>query len=257
MVELGKSVVSQDGLDPRQEILPRHNRDRVRDVFAAARANGKWADYGDVAVSWQILFPHDKSTLRLNEEVSRGLRHYAEDIGYQGYLPQVLIETLTQFKLLFPQSAEYIDLNRYWGRIIEHLRHQREAAYWEQVIIQTAQAKIIAPLRVDELRLDDDFLAHGQRKLTWFRSNDGEEERSEVAKSKWLPFAGVAAGLRILYPERFDELEIGGSDLQGMRSILSYLSRDPEVGDFLKLAANLKILTAQEVRVTPSGLVVE
>ncbi|MDO8618746.1 MAG: hypothetical protein Q7R49_02245 [Candidatus Daviesbacteria bacterium] len=78
-------------------------------------------------------------------------------------------------------------------------------------------------------------------------------------QKRWQEFSEKAAYTKVLFPKRIEEMELDKDAWENMQSQLDGIKRDTRFSntswkDFVSMAANMKILAAQEVRFTDHGL---
>ncbi len=84
--------------------------------------------------------------------------------------------------------------------------------------------------------------------------DNGMKEIKKLRDKNWRDFAVSLSRLRIIFPERFDEIDLNNRDWQGMKEELE-ISRDRESAlRFFRLAGYMKILAAEKVEITDKGL---
>ncbi len=145
-------------------------------------------------------------------------------------------------KILFPDKTAELDLDPAWQGMKDALESYRQADNWWNFANQAMQLKILFPDKTAELDLNDLAWQGMKNKLEYYR------------QGSWHAFADQAMNLKILFPDRTAELDLNDSAWQGMKEELESDRRNNNWGDFTSQATELKILAANEVKVTDQGL---
>ena len=177
------------------------------------------------------------------------------------HLSQNLFRQMASMKIINPEKFDETRRSHLpeieWSRTIERgLSHCREYQAWEDFAEMASNLKIIWPTTLTAFPVD---------MKKWITEDDKQKMINDKLEychkeNKWGRFSSLAAKLRILYPEKFSELNVNETAWRGMRNSLKQCRKDEQKWRWSigKLAADMKILAAEKVEVDEKeGLKVE
>ncbi|MEW6408271.1 MAG: hypothetical protein AB1465_06320 [Patescibacteria group bacterium] len=88
--------------------------------------------------------------------------------------------------------------------------------------------------------------------------SDWQEMKAKLQKYRqnknWWDFSWLAMEMKILFPDRSQELELNEEDWQGMRAALEEYRQNKDWGNFSWFAMKMKILAAFKAQITNQGI---
>jgi len=185
-----------------------------------------------LAMNLKILNP--RVELDLDENVWKEMRETLEAVKYNGDW-QSFSEQAISIKILNPDIFALDEVGRQCMK--SELERHRRARTWEAFFIQAVQVRIID--RDIDLKLDDG---------AWQRIRDQLEVNRK--NEEWGEFALHAANMKILDP--YIDLGLDEVAWHGIQTKLDEYRKADSF--FEKHAVAMKILAAEEVKVTEKGL---
>mgnify|MGYP006865039859 CR=1 FL=1 len=228
--------------DVETEVDDRKREGMLKDFEDDCEKNA-WASAADRGMSLKILFPNRVTELGL-EEKWEGMVDCYKSWCYEDNWNNVADQAV-RLKILFPDKVKELDLQDKWEDMKEWYETRCIDGTLESSLIMAKNLKILFPERVGELELESK-LKWGDIKARYYYHCRNKRKWSQA-------FIKMAIGVKILFPERMVELGIENKWQQMKESY----------EDFCKLeewklatiqAMNLKILAAQEIKITDQGL---
>lgn len=168
---------------------------------------------------------------------------------YRDVSPLVFINIAASLKILFPQRFGELNddnLNRIWTEAKKELETENEGgsdASFNQVH-DFLDLILLFPDRKSDINLDESLYLSAKR-----------ETEDTLQQGKWHDFVSLALSLRLVFPERFTEIKIKTNDWQMMKEALKNSVEEKGWNSRnIALAAGMKILAAEEVKITDQGL---
>lgn len=137
----------------------------------------------------------------------------------------------------FDPELEITDLE--WRERKSDLKADRRARHWWDFSAGAVILKILFPKRVSELNLNDSVWQNLKIELEKCREEALGIGEVQVA---WQDFMVMASRMKILFPERAAELEIGDEEKRGMEKSLKKHCQQRQWLQFLRRAVDMKIL---------------
>jgi len=195
---------------------------------------------------------------------------------------------VTSIKLLFPDKVSELRLDQgVWDGMSGQLDIERTSHEWQQFTRVAMALKLLFPTRISELKLDDSvwegmkdkldkyrfqtdfvsYLTHALRMTFLFPARKDEMGLGETVwngakrqlennhrKGKWAIYAQHAVAMKALFPKKvIAELKIGKDEWDRMKEMLPMLWSDNDMGKFMAHAMHMKLLAAEEIKITDKG----
>lgn len=231
--------------DPEKEIT-NEDWERMKENLKNRRGDN-WPNFFIRAVEIKLLFPDRTAELRLDDErvlgaMKEGLGKYRQKNKWWQFS-----EAAMEAKILFPERAAELGLDEQARKEMKKkLDHYKENKSWGEFAEQAMRVKIVFPHKASELGLTEEFWKNQKKRLERPRRN------------RYLywggDFAERAAVMKILFPERVPELGLNKETWEGMEGYLVERRNHGQLANFSKQAINMKILAAEEVKVSDNGL---
>lgn len=183
----------------------------------------------------KVLFPDEVS---LDESEQRRLLRLIKGYQKNQNWPQFLRAAVAARRLLPTIDSETYMNEGTWESLKEDCLKDRNSALFSAFFRKASMLKMISPKRVADLDLEA-TRQQSLEALSKLRSNPAK------AMTHWTY-------VKILYPELKKELRPTASELDIMKAVPGEWRNDAL--NFLPAAADLKILAAEEVKVTDSGV---
>ncbi len=206
-------------------------------------------NFHQAALATSILFPDQKKELvELNEETWETALYYRRDYN-KAPEPLAMAEAVAEIKLLYPEHEVKMD-NEQWSFLMEHLNIMYKAGHYGQFGELAKSLAIVRPVEMHKfLRSNEDYW-QGIKKVA-----EGSLKLFGTADESELEFVSDRlARARLLFPEQFHELVLNESTWISMHQKFRRLKQRGIATELLQSAANLKILTANDVAITAKGI---
>lgn len=238
--------------DPEKEIA-KEDWERYKERLNWTRENNVWREFVHSAADMKLLFPDRISELNLGGTDWQGMKKMLEEFRKPSAVARgAFLLVAEDMKFLFPQRIKELNItediwqeNVNWALNLYDQRFGGGSIRWQQFAESAKNLKMIFPERASELHLDE----------TAWRGMMGrlKEFQEKTAKNSSVPeveFIELAANMRILMPERFNEVSgVVKTRWQEIKSYWEKIQRKPP-----DMTVNMKILAAEEVKITDKGL---
>ena len=208
------------------------------------RAEHMWYFFAKKVMSMNILLPEKMEELDLkNEETWQGMRDYLKKLLKEGSSSDHLVSYATAMKIIFPERfSEFYVGGEVWEGMKNRLNREREAANWWAFAILALEMKILFPDRSSEFL--DDTAREGMEKLL-------KKMRSEKI---WYNYFQQAMQAKVLFPDRASDLYPDKTAWKEIKEHLMRARTDSRGETFLEIAMHMKLLAAEEIKITDQGL---
>lgn len=196
----------------------------------------------NLAIHFTVLFPDSNHEFGLDDALE-DLRQDME-AGRDGHW-DLFLDAATAISVYFPEQKKNLGLNNEVFKGVKEEIEDKRNTDWLTFAEMAVKLIILFPDRRDDLGLDDESILEGIKQA--MESCRGDD---------WPGFSEAAAALRLLFPVySIDKLGVDASAYQGVRQQFEIeRSREVERMDFLIIAKNLAIISADEVRITERGI---
>ena len=207
----------------------------MRQALEASRKNV--GDFFPQAMAIKLLNPREK--IDVDEEyvhlAKRKLKRDLENLKDFSFL-----ENASSVKMFDPQVRRYFS-KKSWQEIIEYIKAWKNSKNWSVFLDYAKSIKIIDPsaeINFDVSEEDNNDM------LDWLKE--------QKTPDGWKDFTVNAANMRIFDPKL--ELGLDKEAWQAMKAQLEVYQRDHNWKRFSDMAMKMKILAAEELKVTDKGL---
>jgi len=195
------------------------------------------SSFAYVAMNTKLLYPNKPA--EYFEGLAEKIKSSAEQNRPDSYQNFSLIAAA--LKVLSPEkfSEFHID-NNDWQGMKEVLESYKNGDHWDNFAWHAMKMKIIFPNKTSELFLDENAWFHMEETLFRHRNNNDR--------------ALFAMEMRLLFPEKVLDFRIDKQMWDEMGKALTQSRIENEYYDFSTLAVTMKLLAAEEIKITDQGL---
>jgi len=187
-----------------------------------------------------ILISRDKVADLLTDDLADKMQDLIEaGVLKSGiYNDAFVMSFSSRFKNIFPKQSSEFDFEQYWDEFVNVVREYEGKGNF---FCEACNLKILFPTKFVQLEFDQEILQKAR-----------DSASSEKDAGIWM-FAYYMSRMRIAFPEMYEEVGISSDDWQAMKERIALYKREG-YGNMFLMAASMKILAAEEVRVGDNGL---
>jgi len=248
--DLEEQIYITEGLfDPERDITA-EDFVSIIDMIKKARGN-RWDVFCSYSADVKLLFPEKASELGLDKDTWLGIEDYvqkskdsARSMG-NNYWGSYMV-ALKDAKILFPERAnELCSDGRVWQGMKDYIEKCKDES-WANFSAAAMNAMIIHNFDFG-LNLDD--VTWGKIKKYIQELKNKDSALFDEVKSRW-----EIAKFKILFPKKASEFVLNKQDWLEMNNDLKTARKNHDWSKFIWQAVMMKILAAEEVKVTDKGL---
>jgi hypothetical protein len=242
--------------DKTLQLITEEDWSKMQEQLNEWRGDNDWASFLDKAKNVKILFPERFSQLRINKDDWKGMKSCLANYSADGKWDDVRHVAMCM-KILYPdkESQLYIP-SEFWDESLEKLKKQRKNNW-------TFFASIASDMKVLFYDKDCPNIEMGNYRYMLNKNIDDESwegmqnDLKKLREKKWWSnFAGLAANMKILCPEKVSQLDIDDEAWKGMGKSLEEYHNDMWVAGVFEEVVNMKILEADKDKVI-DGLIIQ
>lgn len=229
---------SEDDLDP-AKLLTDKDWVGIKDHFETLTGGDSDGDFVrgiDLAIFAKLSSPQRLSMFdkyKYLERIKRELKKYKEEDLYLGYLGLA-----ASAKQLFSKEELNLETDEHFKKFVKDEQHRRG---------QFSSSSYFYRLVYPEVPLDS-YTTEEYWQIIKKQVQDNKK------RGDWWFVAYFSAITRLLFPDKFSEINLSNSDLQNIYQHLTFSKDTKSWYSFARVAWYLKILTADEVTVTDDGI---
>jgi len=240
--------------DPERDIS-KEDWEKIKEDLEKMRENKDWRNFSELAKNAVILFPERKKELHLDEEVWKTLKELWEENPEELNWFYFSSKAIT-IRSLFPERIDELNLGEgVWEKMKEGLEVWRTNKNWLRFFSQAVGMMFFSPEKTEELNLNEEAWKAEREMLEYYQDKNLSKDFGYI----YSHLENIKQAI-ILFPEKVRELGLLNEDIWNeIKGVMEdRRPSDPEgfknSDIFTRWAVAMKILAAEEVKVTDKGL---
>ena len=219
--------------------------EELKNTFSGMREREGSLNLMNHAMAMKILSSERVKELRFGEEDWTNSKFLYEIHRARGSHTESFDSLAIAMRVVFPERASELRLDEtLWESYKRTIEQYKLEENWLSFHALAVRAKILFPKKFgEEITLDRKSLEELKKAFIWYREDNN-----------WDSFIRRTFQAKILYPESLEEFNIDDATWKNMKKKLQESRKGKYWIDFAEYAMFLKLLAAEEIKITNKGL---